>query len=76
MDDLDRAKEIEMRDRQGAIDKQLSKPDRNPGETQQFENGVVVCIDCEEPIAKQRIASYPNSIRCVSCKEDWELRTK
>lgn len=28
-----------------------------------------ICVDCQLPIAKKRLESYPNASRCVACQE-------
>lgn len=73
-DDLDRAKDLEMKQRQAAVDAALSKPDHGPGESQVMINDEVVCIDCYEPIPEKRLAIKPKAVRCVECKSDWERR--
>jgi len=74
MDDIDRAKVREMQDRQRALQAQLEKglETENP----LYIAGVRFCLDCYEPIPDERIAARPESVRCVSCKEELEHRER
>jgi len=74
MDDADRAKQLEMQQRQRAIDNALSEPDHGWGESQLTVSNEIVCIDCYDPIPKERLAIKPDACRCVDCKEVWEKK--
>lgn len=65
MDILDKAKTLEMADRQRALEnhKRMAKePD------QLVVNDQVHCIDCEKPVNPKRLAIKPNAARCISCQ--------
>ncbi len=76
MDDVDRAKEREMRHRDLSLDAQLKKPDRSPGEEPFEIEGVRVCLDCFVQIPAARLEAKPDAVRCVDCKEIWEMRNR
>ncbi|MDT8383018.1 MAG: TraR/DksA C4-type zinc finger protein [Gammaproteobacteria bacterium] len=77
MDDLDRAKELEMEHRQRSIDAALSAPDKGQGEQQRIDTrGRVICIDCTDIIPKERLKARPDAVRCIYCKQDWERKHK
>ncbi|MGE5337015.1 MAG: TraR/DksA family transcriptional regulator [Gemmatimonadota bacterium] len=33
-----------------------------------------ICVDCDEPIAVQRLRAYPAALRCAACQERFERR--
>lgn len=61
---IDRAKEVEMRQRQAALDSVLlaTEPD------QDIQDGIVVCISCAAPIQEARLQAKPNAARCIHCQ--------
>lgn len=71
MDDVDRAKEYEMRDRQANLERTLQADNT---EEQLIVNGEVICLDCLLPIPEERLAKRSESVRCVPCKTRWENR--
>jgi len=46
-------------------------PQQEHGEQLVIE-GVVCCMDCEEPIALARLAAVPGCVRCAGCQEEAE----
>lgn len=72
MDDLDRAKTLEIEQRQRAIQAALNAPDHDYGEKQDIVDGIHYCIDCGNDIPVERLAIRPSAVRCVDCKEIWE----
>lgn len=74
MDELDRAKNEEMADRQRALDAQAARARET--EPPRLVDGVRVCIDCGEPIPAARLAARPESVRCVLCKQQKEHRER
>ncbi len=76
MDDLDRAKELEMMQRKAAIEAVLNSQDRSVGEEPIEIDGVRYCLDCYDPIPQSRLEVKPDAIRCVHCKEIWEENNK
>ncbi len=77
MDDLDRAKDLEMKQRDVAVKLALSVPERDAGEEQLFdEKEKVICLDCSIRIPAGRLKAVPNAVRCVECKEIWERKRK
>lgn len=73
MDDLDRAKDLEMMQRDIALKNTLNRHQ----DKQQFdEAGNVICIDCAELISPKRLAAKPDAARCVDCKTAHELKLK
>lgn len=65
MDDVDRAKVLEMQFRALALANALRRPEQEPP---LVINGVVCCRDCREPIPLRRLEARPESVRCVPCK--------
>ncbi len=74
MDDLDRAKELEMRERQAALERALAEGQET--ERPLVIDGVRCCIDCGEPISPARLAARPQSVRCIYCKQEREQRCR
>ncbi|HHO59902.1 MAG TPA: TraR/DksA family transcriptional regulator [Thiotrichales bacterium] len=75
MDDLDRAKELEMQHRSIALKNQQSKAQET--ETPLEIDGVRCCLDCYQPIQEARLKARPESVRCIDCKtykEEMEKR--
>lgn len=62
---LDHAKDLEMRQRQAALDKAL----QNNEPDQWIEDGQVLCIRCGVAITKERLAAKPNAARCIDCQQ-------
>lgn len=68
MDELDRAQEIEERDRRAAI---AARRERLRGAGREF------CIVCGDPIGADRLKAAPNAVRCIGCqtaRERWDRR--
>lgn len=74
MDDLDRAKELEMRERQAALERALAQGRET--EAPLIIDGVRCCIDCGQPIPPARLAARPQSVRCIDCKQEREQRCR
>jgi len=72
MDQLDRAKQIEMRQRQQALESQRAKARET--EAPDEVGGVRYCLDCGDAIPKARLTARPESVRCVECKGFTEKR--
>lgn len=43
-------------------------------EPQWIENGVVLCVDCGNPIPKARLEKVANAVRCTKCQNKKEKR--
>jgi len=41
-------------------------------ENQMIEGGIVVCLDCDEPIASARLQALPKANRCIACQRALE----
>lgn len=67
-DILDRAAELEQRQRDHAIKAALHRPTETP---RQDEHGRY-CRSCGIQIPAQRLVYVPNAVRCVSCQEEHE----
>jgi DnaK suppressor protein len=65
-DIIDRAKQLEMDQRQRAIDSQLAQSQET--EEPLEEGGVRYCLDCGIDIDPDRLKARPQSVRCVECK--------
>jgi len=66
MDDVDRAKILEMRQRQEALAR-AQAADRET-EAPLVIDGQRCCRDCGQPIPAPRLAARPQAIRCIDCK--------
>lgn len=71
-DEADRAQAREERDRAEAIERAAAPASETPFEIE----GVRVCLDCFDPIARQRLAANPAAVRCVDCQNDYERRQR
>lgn len=76
MDDADRAKDIEMLEREHALARQRERAAHDDDGTQLFIDGVVCCVDCGEPVAPGRLAVRPHARRCLPCKQILEVRAE
>ena len=74
MDDLDRAKDLEIFQRDNALNAQKLTAKEPPQDIDQ--DGNVCCIDCGDEVSRQRLAAKPNAARCIECQQLSELRDK
>ena len=72
MDEADKAKDYELRDRAAALAAALSRPDPEPALFN--DRGERLCVDCHAVIPEARVAAYPKAVRCVPCKKEKERR--
>jgi len=75
MDDLDHAKDLEMMQRDHALKNAQNRAPQPDQEKDEF--GQIICIDCGDPIPKERLKIHPLAARCVDCKtahEKWGQR--
>lgn len=70
---LDAAEQAEHRQRQEALDRTLAKA-QEP--LQLRIDGQICCLDCEAPIAANRLAAKPDAPRCIPCQQRKELQDK
>lgn len=73
MDEADHAKDLEMADRQRALDAQMARAHET--EMPRERHGVRVCLNCHEPIDPARLKARPESVRCIWCqhlREHWQ----
>lgn len=73
-DIFDRASALEQQERDASIArrKEIAATHDAPFEIE----GVRVCLDCCEPIAKKRLKALPTAARCVDCQEIHERRLR
>lgn len=71
MDDLDRAKDAGMADREQAIKRQLNRFKEKP----LIIEGEACCRDCEESI-EARLAAGIEASRCLECQQRKEHKEK
>ena len=71
-DIFDRASALEQQERDASIARRtvLASAHEAPFEIE----GVRVCLDCFEPIAKRRLKALPAAARCVECQTLKERR--
>ena len=67
-DKLDLAKDVEMLQRDQALNHALSIKDP----AQQIVNNQVHCIDCDIAVSPARLAAKPKAARCIDCQQYWE----
>lgn len=68
-DYCDDSQAAEVFDRLQAL---ASVPGLGAGEAQLVIEGVVCCLECEEPIPLARLAAVPGCVRCAECQEEVE----
>lgn len=73
MDDIDYANQIAEDDRQRLLREALSKA---KNEQPAMVDGIRICLDCDEPIAADRLAANPQAVRCMDCQRDIEKKTR
>lgn len=73
-DDLDRAKDLEIMQRDIALDK--AKQRATQPEQQHDDDGNVICIDCAVLIPQARLEAKPDAARCIDCKAAHEEKQK
>jgi len=73
-DTLDRAKELEMQQRDIALKKQQAAARQTKPAL--IIDGQRCCRDCEDPIPAERMKASPSAVRCVWCQQDFELKQK
>lgn len=75
MDSIDAAQEREQRDRDLALQAQAERTRRIAQSHQPRDPKLRgLCMDCDEPIAPERIAAIGVGVRCTECATDWERR--
>lgn len=77
-DDIERAQEIEQRDRDNALRLQLERQERINASFAPREQGVeAICIDCNDAIEPARLkALHHKTSRCAQCARDHEHRLR
>ena len=73
-DILDRAKELEMQQRDVALKNHQAAAKQT--EPPLVIDGQRCCRACEEPIPAERLKASPDAVRCVWCQQDFELKQK
>ena len=66
MDDLDRAQLLEEAERDAALQRVLNRTQTESPKVTFL--GVRICIDCEEPIGRNRLKAKPDAVRCIDCE--------
>ncbi len=74
MDDLDRAKELEMHQRQVAINNTLNA-ETLPSQLKD-EKGRVICLECGVLIPAGRLKAKPKAVHCIDCRYALEQKQK
>lgn len=73
-DEADRAGELEERERTKALARFFDEiAEADP---QVSIDGVVVCLDCEDPLPAARLRAKPDAVRCIECQERFETRQR
>ncbi len=67
-DILDRAKDVEMHQRDQSLKYALAV--KEPA--QEIVNGRVLCIDCDTAVQMARLVAKPNAARCIYCQQAFE----
>lgn len=71
-DPIDRAAELEQRQREQAIKAVVDRPRETP---RQDETGRY-CVDCTALIPSARLLKVPYAVRCIDCQTLKELKDK
>lgn len=71
-DIYDRAQARELQNQQEA--EARYRASLQPEPDQLVVAGVVICIDCDEPVQPARLKAKPNAARCISCQHIHERR--
>lgn len=66
MDEIDRASELELQQRERALQARLEASSTSIGSTH--------CLDCDEPIPAARREAIPGVNRCLDCQQLHEFR--
>lgn len=69
-DIYDRAQEREERNNQDA--QRIHQARQSPEPEQVIVAGLVLCIDCDEPVQPARLKAKPNAARCIFCQGIYE----
>jgi len=69
-DDMDKAQQIEEKNRQASIKRAL-----NNRETPNIVNGQILCLDCYVTVPPERVKAA-NAVRCIECQTFEEIRLK
>lgn len=71
-DIVDRAQEREAEFQAQA----LAAVVHRPHETPHIEHGVRLCLDCDDPLGRQRLKANPDAVRCLDCQTLHERKLK
>jgi RNA polymerase-binding transcription factor len=71
MDQLDHAKELEIKQREIALEAHFKNQKEEPPHEV---DGIRYCLDCDDEIPKKRLQARPEAVRCIDCKSDKEKR--
>ena len=71
-DVVDAAKELELLQRQDALNRQLVKSKEKPNDI----NGIRYCLDCDGEVPKARISALSSVVRCIDCQSINERRSR
>jgi DnaK suppressor protein len=69
-DIYDRAQARELQNQQEA--EARYRASLQPEPDQLVVAGVVICIDCDEPVQPARLKAKPNAARCIHCQNQYE----
>jgi len=69
MDDVDRAKDLEVAARQRAIDQVVHRCQETPLLNDDYQR---ICLDCGTLIPMPRLLVMPHAVRCVACQQNLE----
>lgn len=72
MDIADRAQPREAEFQAAALAAVLNQPREMP----RIVGGVRVCLDCDDPLGRQRLKANPHAVRCLDCQEQHEHEQK
>ncbi len=50
----------------------LAAMQRRPQEAPRIEQGVRLCLDCDDPLSEQRLKANPQAVRCAGCQREHE----
>jgi len=73
MDDVDKAMELELQQRQRAIEQVVRRVPETPLLNDDYQR---ICRDCGDVIHLMRLMVVPHAVRCMPCQEEHEAGTR
>jgi RNA polymerase-binding transcription factor DksA len=72
MDDIDIAQYLEECERSEALRRVKDSNEESDLQLVDREHGIVICLDCDAPIPKERLAVQKYAVRCIDCQREYD----